>query len=128
MATEIRVPTLGESVTEATIGRWFKKAGEAVAVDGGHAQRHWKHGDAHSGLLGTPAAAFADLLGQRLAQARPIDRVDGVEQRHRLALAELLRGRDDRRVGEGQRMHRVLPLAGQAQGRATRREHVGPTH
>lgn len=31
MATEIRVPTLGESVTEATIGTWFKKAGEAVA-------------------------------------------------------------------------------------------------
>jgi 2-oxoglutarate dehydrogenase E2 component (dihydrolipoamide succinyltransferase) len=31
--TEIRVPTLGESVTEATIGRWFKKPGEAVAVD-----------------------------------------------------------------------------------------------
>jgi 2-oxoglutarate dehydrogenase E2 component (dihydrolipoamide succinyltransferase) len=30
---EIRVPTLGESVTEATIGKWFKKAGEAVAVD-----------------------------------------------------------------------------------------------
>src|SRR3972149_2268016 len=33
MAIEIRVPTLGESVTEATIGRWFKKAGEAVAMD-----------------------------------------------------------------------------------------------
>jgi len=31
--TEIRVPTLGESVTEATIGRWFKKPGEAVKVD-----------------------------------------------------------------------------------------------
>src|SRR5712691_6222887 len=31
--TEIRVPTLGESVTEATIGKWFKKTGEAVAVD-----------------------------------------------------------------------------------------------
>src|ERR1019366_6950894 len=31
--TEIRVPTLGESVTEATIGRWFKKAGDAVAVE-----------------------------------------------------------------------------------------------
>ncbi|MDO9061452.1 MAG: biotin/lipoyl-containing protein, partial [Bradyrhizobium sp.] len=31
--TEIRVPTLGESVTEATLGRWFKKAGDAVAVD-----------------------------------------------------------------------------------------------
>lgn len=33
MATEIRVPTLGESVTEATIGRWFKKPGEAVKAD-----------------------------------------------------------------------------------------------
>jgi 2-oxoglutarate dehydrogenase E2 component (dihydrolipoamide succinyltransferase) len=30
---EIRVPTLGESVTEATIGRWFKQPGEAVAAD-----------------------------------------------------------------------------------------------
>ena len=30
MAKEIRVPTLGESVTEATIGQWFKKPGEAV--------------------------------------------------------------------------------------------------
>jgi len=31
--TEIRVPTLGESVTEATIGKWFKKPGDAVAAD-----------------------------------------------------------------------------------------------
>jgi 2-oxoglutarate dehydrogenase E2 component (dihydrolipoamide succinyltransferase) len=31
--TEIRVPTLGESVTEATIGRWFKKPGDPVKVD-----------------------------------------------------------------------------------------------
>jgi len=33
MATEIRVPTLGESVTEATIGQWFKKVGDVVAAD-----------------------------------------------------------------------------------------------
>ena len=33
MATEIRVPTLGESVTEAIVGKWFKKSGEAVNVD-----------------------------------------------------------------------------------------------
>ena len=33
MATEIRVPTLGESVSEATIGRWFKKPGDAVKAD-----------------------------------------------------------------------------------------------
>jgi 2-oxoglutarate dehydrogenase E2 component (dihydrolipoamide succinyltransferase) len=31
--TEIRVPTLGESVTEATIGKWFKQSGDAVAAD-----------------------------------------------------------------------------------------------
>ena len=33
MATEIRVPTLGESVSEATIGTWYKKAGDAVTAD-----------------------------------------------------------------------------------------------
>ncbi|MEZ5789955.1 MAG: 2-oxoglutarate dehydrogenase complex dihydrolipoyllysine-residue succinyltransferase [Nitratireductor sp.] len=33
MATEIRVPTLGESVAEATVGKWLKKPGEAVKAD-----------------------------------------------------------------------------------------------
>ncbi|MDJ0821705.1 MAG: 2-oxoglutarate dehydrogenase complex dihydrolipoyllysine-residue succinyltransferase [Paracoccaceae bacterium] len=33
MTTEVRVPTLGESVTEATVATWFKKPGESVAVD-----------------------------------------------------------------------------------------------
>jgi 2-oxoglutarate dehydrogenase E2 component (dihydrolipoamide succinyltransferase) len=33
MATEVRVPTLGESVSEATIGTWLKKAGDTVKVD-----------------------------------------------------------------------------------------------
>jgi 2-oxoglutarate dehydrogenase E2 component (dihydrolipoamide succinyltransferase) len=33
MATEIRVPTLGESVSEATVGKWFKKVGDAIAID-----------------------------------------------------------------------------------------------
>jgi 2-oxoglutarate dehydrogenase E2 component (dihydrolipoamide succinyltransferase) len=33
MATEILVPTLGESVSEATIGRWFKKPGDAIKAD-----------------------------------------------------------------------------------------------
>ncbi len=30
---ELKVPTLGESVTEATVGTWFKKAGDKIAVD-----------------------------------------------------------------------------------------------
>ncbi|WP_332881317.1 biotin/lipoyl-containing protein, partial [Brevirhabdus pacifica] len=33
MSTEVRVPTLGESVTEATVATWFKKKGDSVAVD-----------------------------------------------------------------------------------------------
>src|SRR5271166_2787710 len=33
MAIEIRVPTLGESISEATVGKWFKKAGETVRAD-----------------------------------------------------------------------------------------------
>ena len=33
MATEIKVPVLGESITEATIGEWLKKPGEVVAAD-----------------------------------------------------------------------------------------------
>lgn len=33
MASEIRVPTLGESVSEATVGKWLKKAGDAVKMD-----------------------------------------------------------------------------------------------
>ncbi|MDP7380504.1 MAG: biotin/lipoyl-containing protein, partial [Alphaproteobacteria bacterium] len=33
MATEIRVPALGESVTEATVAKWIRQAGEGVAAD-----------------------------------------------------------------------------------------------
>ncbi|PXA87897.1 dihydrolipoamide succinyltransferase [Nostoc sp. 3335mG] len=33
MATEVLVPTLGESITEATLGEWLKKPGEVVAAD-----------------------------------------------------------------------------------------------
>jgi 2-oxoglutarate dehydrogenase E2 component (dihydrolipoamide succinyltransferase) len=33
MATEIKVPTLGESVTEATVARWLKKVGDTIAMD-----------------------------------------------------------------------------------------------
>jgi 2-oxoglutarate dehydrogenase E2 component (dihydrolipoamide succinyltransferase) len=33
MATEVKVPTLGESITEATLGAWLKQPGEAVALD-----------------------------------------------------------------------------------------------
>ena len=33
MSTEVKVPTLGESITEATVGQWLKRPGDAVALD-----------------------------------------------------------------------------------------------
>ena len=33
MSTEVKVPVLGESIAEATLGQWLKKPGEAVAID-----------------------------------------------------------------------------------------------
>src|SRR5687767_1580928 len=33
MTTEVKVPTLGESITEATLGQWLKKPGDAVKAD-----------------------------------------------------------------------------------------------
>ena len=33
MSTEVKVPVLGESITEATLGEWLKKPGEAIAAD-----------------------------------------------------------------------------------------------
>jgi len=33
MTTDVKVPTLGESITEATLGQWLKKVGDSVAID-----------------------------------------------------------------------------------------------
>jgi len=33
MATEIRVPEIGATVTKASIGRWFKRVGDPVSLD-----------------------------------------------------------------------------------------------
>ena len=33
MATDVTIPALGESITEATVGEWLKNPGDAVAVD-----------------------------------------------------------------------------------------------
>ena len=33
MSTEVKVPVLGESITEATVGQWLKQPGDAVALD-----------------------------------------------------------------------------------------------
>ncbi|MDB9955334.1 biotin attachment protein, partial [Pelagibacterales bacterium] len=33
MSIDIKVPSLGESVTEATIARWYKNVGDSVTID-----------------------------------------------------------------------------------------------
>ena len=40
MAVEIKVPALGESVTEATVSKWLVKAGDSVAVGGCESLEH----------------------------------------------------------------------------------------
>ena len=44
--TDITVPTLGESVSEATVAKWFKKAGDSVKADEPHRRTRNRQGDA----------------------------------------------------------------------------------
>src|ERR1051325_6354041 len=74
--TEIRVPTLGESVTEATIGKWVKKPGDPVAVDEALVERE------------------TDKVTLEAPGARPGGRAPGVEKRRAGA------GRQGRPVGD----------------------------
>ena len=62
MSTEVKVPTLGESVAEATIGEWLKQPGEAVALDEPIASLET---DKVAVEVGAPAAG---VMGQFLAQ------------------------------------------------------------
>jgi 2-oxoglutarate dehydrogenase E2 component (dihydrolipoamide succinyltransferase) len=62
MSTEVKVPTLGESVAEATIGEWLKQPGEAVALDEPIASLET---DKVAVEVGAPAAG---VMGQFLAK------------------------------------------------------------
>ncbi len=71
MAIEIRVPTLGESITEATVGKWFKKTGEAVKRGRAAGRARDRQGDARG-----------QRAGRRGAQRdRGRDRPDGRDRR-----------------------------------------------
>lgn len=63
MSTEVKVPTLGESVSEATIGEWLKKPGDAVALDEPIASLET---DKVAVEVGAPVAG---VMGQHLAQS-----------------------------------------------------------
>ena len=65
MATEIKVPTLGESVTTATVARWMKQAGDTVAV--------FPEGTTGAGPELLPF--HANLLQASIATATPIQPV-----------------------------------------------------
>ncbi len=62
MSTEVKVPTLGESVAEATIGEWLKQPGEAVALDEPIASLET---DKVAVEVGAPAAG---VMGQHIAK------------------------------------------------------------
>jgi 2-oxoglutarate dehydrogenase E2 component (dihydrolipoamide succinyltransferase) len=62
MSTEVKVPVLGESVAEATIGEWLKQPGEAVALDEPIASLET---DKVAVEVGAPAAG---VMGQHIAK------------------------------------------------------------
>jgi len=62
MSTEVKVPTLGESVSEATIGEWLKQPGEAVALDDPIASLETDK------VAVEVTATVAGVMGQHLAQ------------------------------------------------------------
>ncbi len=62
MSTEVKVPTLGESVAEATIGEWLKQPGEAVALDEPIASLETDK------VAVEVTAPVAGVMGQHLAQ------------------------------------------------------------
>lgn len=62
MATEVKVPVLGESITEATLGEWLKQPGDPVALDEPVASLET---DKVSIEVGAPAAG---IMGQHAVQ------------------------------------------------------------
>ena len=128
--TDIRVPTLGESVTEATIGKWFKKPGDAVAVDeplveletdkvtievpapaaGVLAEIAAKDGEtvAVGALLGaiTPAAGGARCASRGARRRAGSGSPSAGGRRRRLLRPQRLRRRQQRRPRSRQPMHR----------------------
>ena len=75
MTTEIRVPTLGESVSEATIGRWFKKQGEAVKA-------------ALAGVPGVASVETDEAPEETRARVQCLQGSDPREEIFRLAVAK----------------------------------------
>ena len=104
---DIRVPTLGESVTEATVGKWFKQPGDAVAVDEPLVEL-----ETDKVTLEVPAPA-AGVLGRHRGQ----------ERRHRRCRRAARADQGGRRRG-GQALNhaRHRDQAGRQRDRRARRE------
>ena len=68
MATEIVVPALGESVTEATVSKWLKSAGDAVAIDEPLVEL-----ETDKITLEVPAAAAGVLGAIEVAEGRTVE-------------------------------------------------------
>ena len=70
MATEIKVPTLGESVSEATVGKWFKKVGDAIKADEPLVEL-----ETDKVTVEVPAPASGTLAEISVKEKKPLDQV-----------------------------------------------------
>ena len=64
MATDVNVPTLGESITEATVSQWLKQPGDAVAADEPIASLGWP--GMNMGFSASPALIEQAKVGDRV--------------------------------------------------------------
>ena len=76
MATDVKVPALGESITEGTLAQWLKKPGEAVAAGRADRQPRDRQGQRRGAVAGRRRADRATGQGRRHGRGRRGDRAD----------------------------------------------------
>ena len=105
MSTDVTVPTLGESITEATVGQWLKQPGDAVALDEPIASLETDKVAVEvpspmAGTMGEQVAAEGDTVevGALLAK---IEEGEGAARRHAREAAGGDEGDPASRTGKG---------------------------
>src|SRR3569833_1360501 len=90
MATEIRVPALGESVMEATVGRWLKQVGDSVAL--GETLVELETDKVNTELAAEEAGVLASILHREGETVRPGDTLGTINAQAEAAVAPAANG------------------------------------
>ncbi|WP_102225488.1 2-oxoglutarate dehydrogenase complex dihydrolipoyllysine-residue succinyltransferase [Acidimangrovimonas sediminis] len=126
MSTEVRVPTLGESVSEATVATWFKKPGDSVAVDEMLCELETDKVTVEvpspvSGILDEIVANEGDTVGVNalLAQVAEAGAAGSEETKPRKSADEAPKAAEAAEGGEGKSVDVMVPTLGESVSEAT---------